>query len=68
MITNNARHAIIQMLVNPPFKHLSNTLSLDLYAKGYATRTQISIGSVQDLDTLIEQSPNYSNRAVTKLL
>ena len=33
-----------------------------IYAKGYATRTQISIGGVQDQDTLIEQSPNYSNR------
>ena len=30
------------------------------FVKCYATRTQISIGVVQD--TLIEQSPNYSNR------
>ena len=33
-----------------------------IYAKGYVARTRISIGGVQDQDTLIEQSPNYSNR------
>ena len=33
-----------------------------IYAKVYATRTRINIGGVQDQDTLIEQSANYSNR------
>ena len=32
---------------------------------GGATRTRISIGGVQDRDTLIEQSANYSNRTFT---
>ena len=36
-----------------------------IYAKVYATRTRISIGGVQDRDTLIEQSANYSNRTFT---
>ena len=36
-----------------------------IYAKVYATRTRINIGGVQDRDTLIEQSANYSNRTFT---
>ena len=36
-----------------------------IYAKVYATKTRISIGGVQDRDTLIEQSANYSNRTFT---
>ena len=35
-----------------------------MYAKSDATRTQINIGGVQDRDTLIEQSLNYSMEVV----
>ena len=44
---------IIQILIIPPYnpKH---------YHWMHTTRTQISIGAVQDKDILIEQSPNYS--------
>ena len=33
-----------------------------MHAKGYITRTQISIGGEQNRGTLMQQSPNYSNR------
>ena len=52
---------IIQILINNQHYHW-------IYAKGYVKRTQISIGGKQDQDTLIEQSPNHSNRAITLLL
>ena len=55
MITNNTNTH------KPPYKHLSQWI----YAKVYATRIRISIGGVQDRDTLIEQSANYSNRTFT---
>ena len=48
MITNNTN-------THKPYKHLSKAL----LANGYATRI---IGGVQDRDSLIEQSPNHSNR------
>ena len=56
---------MIHILINPPYKHLSKTFSL---AKGYATRTRISIGGVQYRDTLIEQSPTYSNRTLSRCI
>ena len=46
--------------------HLSKVLYHWVYAKKYATRTQLSIGGVQDLDTPIEQTPNYSNRTFSR--
>ena len=55
---------MIQILIN----HLINIFprySKWIYAKVYATRTWISIRVVQDRDTLIEQSANYSNRTFT---
>ena len=36
-----------------------------VFGAAYATRTWISIGGVQDRDTLIEQSADYSNRTFT---
>ena len=52
--------------MKPPYKHLSKVVYYQwIYAKVYATRTRISIGGVQDRDTLIEQSANYSNRTFT---
>ena len=61
MITNNTNtHKL-----NPPYKHFPKALFISgfmLCSKGYTTRTRISIGGVQDRDTLIEQSPNYYNR------
>ena len=55
MITNNT---------NTPFPRYYQWI----YAKVYATRTWISIGGVQDRDTLIEQSPNYSNRTFNGII
>ena len=48
------------MITNNTSTHKPKALLVDY--KGYATRTRINIGGVKDQDTLIEQSPNYSNR------
>ena len=55
---------IIQILIKPPYKHFPRYYQW-IYAKVNVTRTRISIGGVQDRDTLIEQSANYSNRTFT---
>ena len=60
MITNNTNTHKTMHLINifPRYYQW-------IYVKVYATRTWISIGGVQDRDTLIEQSANYSNRTLT---
>ena len=57
---------IIQILIKPPYKRLYKVYYQWIYDKVYATRTRISIGGLQDRDTLIEQSANYSNRTFTE--
>ena len=58
MITNNTNAHKTTLNIFPRYYQW-------IYANVYVTRTRISIGGVQDRDTLIEQSANYSNRTFT---
>jgi len=70
MIIMNFSLSIVYLITNNTNAHKPTFLKHYhwIYGKGYVTRTQISIGGEQDRDTLIEQSLNHSNRAVTLLL